>query len=172
MTDSRKNIRVLGIDPGTRITGYGVIIQEGSAFRALDYGCIRPPTKARLSERYLVLYNGIQSLLEQFSPDCLAVETQFVQKNAQSAIKLGMARGMAILAATQKGIPVYEYTPSKAKKAVVGNGRASKEQVQGMMRRLLNLDSIPEPEDAADALALALCHLQASSSLLLEANIV
>lgn len=155
---------VIGIDPGTRVTGYGILKQTGAQISPVDFGCIRPPTKAKLSERYLILYEGISHLLDQFKPTCLAVETQFVQKNVQSAMKLGMARCVAILAATQREIPVYEYTPSKAKQAVVGNGRASKEQVQSMMQRLLNLRELPQPEDAADALAIALCHLQAQQS--------
>lgn len=151
---------IIGIDPGTVVTGYGVIEWIEGRCKALDYGCIRPPSSMKLSDRYLVLFNAIEELLLKYNPEALAVETQFVQKNVQSAIKLGMARGMALIAAKRKGIAVYEYAPTKAKLAVVGNGRASKQQVQGMVKLLLNLAEIPTPEDAADALAIAICHAQ------------
>ena len=149
---------IIGIDPGTQITGYGIIKLQQNVMIALDYGCIRPPKRDKLSNRYLILFNALEQLLDKYRPEALAVETQFVRKNAQSALKLGMARGVAILAAKRTGIPVYEYAPSKAKLAVAGNGAASKQQIQGMMKLLLNLSQIPEPEDAADALALAVCH--------------
>lgn len=164
MSENSKKKIILGIDPGTIITGYGLISSEDSQFIPIDYGCIRPPPSLKLSERYLIIFNGIEELIRKYSPDAVAVETQYVRHNVQSAIKLGMARGMAILAATRKGIPIVEYSPSAAKKAVVGTGRASKYQVQGMIQRLLNLKSVPEPEDAADALALAICHAHASQS--------
>jgi crossover junction endodeoxyribonuclease RuvC len=149
---------IIGIDPGTRVTGYGIIQLEGTSFTAIDYGCVRPPPSLKLSDRYLILFNAMEELIEKYRPQALAVETQFVQKNIQSAIKLGMARGIAVIAAKKKGIPVFEYAPTKAKLAVVGNGRASKQQVQGMIKLLLNLPEPPTPEDAADALALAICH--------------
>jgi crossover junction endodeoxyribonuclease RuvC len=149
---------ILGIDPGTRITGYGVIKIGKPQLEPIDFGCIRPPIHLDLPARYLALFNGLEDLLDRYSPDAVAVETQFVYKNVQSAIKLGMARGVVLLAAARRAIPIYEYTPRKAKLAVVGNGGASKEQVQRMIQLLLNLPSLPEPEDAADALALAVCH--------------
>ncbi|HSW86767.1 MAG TPA: crossover junction endodeoxyribonuclease RuvC [Rhabdochlamydiaceae bacterium] len=152
---------ILGIDPGTRITGFGVIKMKNGSSEPLDFGCIRPPQKLEISERYLVIFNAIDHLIETYQPHAVAIETQFVYKNAQSAMKLGMARGMAILAAARRKIPIYEYAPKKAKKAVVGNGAASKEQVQRMIQVLLRLPQLPEPEDAADALALALCHAHA-----------
>jgi crossover junction endodeoxyribonuclease RuvC len=151
---------IIGIDPGTRVTGYGIIAVQGMVFNVLDYGCIRPPADVKLSDRYLILFNAIEELLQKYSPDVLAVETQYVDKNVQSAIKLGMARGTAIVAAKRRGLSVFEYTPSKAKSAVVGNGKASKQQVQGMVKMLLHLQEHTMPEDAADALALALCHAQ------------
>jgi crossover junction endodeoxyribonuclease RuvC len=149
---------ILGIDPGTRVTGYGVIVIERQGPRAIDFGCIRPPRTLAPEEGYLVIFNAIEHLIEKYSPHALAVESQFVYKNAQSAMKLGMARAMALLAAARRKIPIYEYAPKKAKLAVVGNGAASKEQVQKMIQLLLRLPELPEPEDAADALALALCH--------------
>lgn len=148
---------ILGIDPGTRITGYG-LIRVGSLLEPIDYGAIRPPPTLPLEERYCILFDSIELLLEKHRPDALAIESQFVLKNAQSTIKLGMAKGMAILAAARRKIPVCEYSPKQAKLATVGNGNASKFQVQKMIQVLLKLPSPPEPEDAADALALALCH--------------
>lgn len=153
---------IIGIDPGTLITGYGIIDVSGDgSYKAMDYGCIKPPPSMKITDRYLIIYNSLEELLKTHQPDVLVVETQYMQKNAQSAIKLGMARGMAILAAKKRGIPVFEYAPSRAKRAVVGRGQASKYQVQSMVKALLNLPHLPEPEDAADALALALCHAQA-----------
>ena len=151
---------IIGVDPGTIVCGYGIIETDGTTHRALDYGCIRPPRTLELSERYLVLFNSLDELLSRYKPKALAVETQYVNKNPQSAIKLGMARGTVIVAAGIKKISIAEYSPAKAKLAVVGNGRASKGQVQAMVQRLLNLATPPSPEDAADALALAICHAQ------------
>ncbi len=148
---------ILGIDPGTRSTGYGVIKVSHRVLSPLDFGCIRPPTQAPDSVRYLALFNALDRLLEHHTPDYVAVETQFVSKNAQSALKLGKAQGMALLAAARRNIPIHEFAPSQAKLAVVGNGSASKEQVQRMIQLLLHLPHVPEPEDAADALALAIC---------------
>lgn len=149
---------IIGIDPGTRVTGYGVIQIHPQGDLPLDFGCIRPPPDLPLAERYLAIFKGVSHLITKYSPQALSVETQFMSKNAQSAIKLGMARCAVLLAAAQANIPIFEYTPRKAKLAVVGNGAASKEQVQDMIRLLLRLSARPEPEDAADALALALCH--------------
>ncbi len=156
---SQKNLIILGVDPGTRITGYGVIkVGSRPQFEPIDFGCIRPPTDGSAAQRYLALFESLDKLLDLYAPNAVAVETQFVYKNVQSAMKLGMARGVVLLAAARRSIPIYEYAPKKAKLAVVGNGSASKEQVQRMVQILLNLSSIPEPEDAADALALAICH--------------
>lgn len=149
---------ILGIDPGTRITGYGLIRLLPTKIEALDYGCIKPPATLALPERYRIIFDSIEQLISKFHPHVLAVETQFVLKNAQSAIKLGMARGMAVLAAARAKMEVHEFAPSRAKQAVVGNGAASKTQVQKMIAALLDLPSLPEPEDAADALALAICY--------------
>lgn len=166
MTEQIKTHKILGIDPGTRVSGYGLIKVEEGRLSTIDYGCIRPPAQYKLSERYHVLFNSVEALIEQHKPHALVVETQFVHKNVQSAIKLGMARGAVIIAAKNKNLPIFEYAPTKAKRAVVGNGRASKGQVQAMVQRLLNLLHLPEPEDAADALALAICHAQTATYLL------
>jgi crossover junction endodeoxyribonuclease RuvC len=152
-----KPIRILGIDPGTRCTGYG-IIDFSSHLRPVDFGAIRPPAKFSLHERYLAIHENLEQIILKYAPDILSVETQFVKKNPQVAIKVGMARGVAILAATRHKVKVVEYAPRKAKQAVVGNGNASKQQVQKMVQILLQLKMVPEPEDAADALALAICH--------------
>lgn len=156
---------IIGIDPGTRITGYGIIEIVAGNYQVLDYGCIRPPATLKLSDRYLILFNAIEALLEKYEPTSLAVESQFMKENFQSAVKLGMARGIAIIAAKRRGLPVYEYAPTKAKLAVVGSGRASKTQVQGMVKLLLSLKELPTPEDAADALAIAICHARSYNHL-------
>lgn len=149
---------ILGIDPGTRVTGYGVIRVLGSKMELIDFGCIKPKPTLPLNERYLYLFNGVEELVEKYCPTSLSVENQFVKKNIQSAMKLGMARCAVILAATRRSIPVFEYAPKSAKLSVVGRGDATKEQVQKMLQMLLSLDKPPEPEDASDALALAICH--------------
>lgn len=160
MNPPQKNTSIiLGIDPGTRVTGYGVIsLNERRVLACIDYGCIRPPVSKTAPQKYRIIFESMNKLLDQFSPDSVVVETQFVNKNPQSAIKLGMARGMVILAAALREIPLFEYAPTRAKQAVVGNGRASKQQVQAMVKNLLGLKVVPSPEDAADALALAICH--------------
>jgi crossover junction endodeoxyribonuclease RuvC len=155
---SRKKHIILGIDPGTRITGYGIIQTDLHSFEPIDFGCIRPSQKLSLHERYGVIHEGIMHLLDTYPIESVSIETQFVSRNPQSALKLGMAKGVALLAATKHKIPIFEYAPKKAKLAVVGSGSATKEQVQRMIQTLLNLDEIPTPEDAADALALAITH--------------
>jgi crossover junction endodeoxyribonuclease RuvC len=139
--------------------------KDPSNIVAIDYGCIRPPGSMALAERYHIIFNSLSTIIDQHKPDVMAIESQFVLKNPQSAIKLGMAKGMAILAAAQRSIPIYEYAPTRAKNAVVGKGHASKWQVQKMIQILLHLPSPPEPEDAADALALAICHAQTGEHL-------
>lgn len=162
-SETKKGHVIIGIDPGTIVTGYGLIRLENSTYRAVDYGCIRPPRDYKLSDRYLVIFESVCALLDIHKPAVLVVETQYVHKNIQSAIKLGMARGVIIVAAKSKGIPVFEYSPTKAKLAVVGNGGASKSQVRCMVQRLLELKEPPSPEDASDALALAICHAQSQN---------
>lgn len=154
---------ILGIDPGTRRTGYGLIRLTSNQIEPVDFGAILPPVDLAAPQKYLILFNAIEALIHRFRPSALAVETQFVYKNIQSAIKLGMARCTALLAAARNNVPIYEYAPKKAKLAVVGTGTASKEQVQKMVQLLLQLSQPPEPEDAADALALAICHANSIS---------
>lgn len=157
-----EEVVILGVDPGTHVTGYGLIRIEAGRHIPVDYGCIRPPTKLKLTDRYLIIHNCIETLIDKYKPTVVVVETQYVNRNVQSALKLGMARGTVMVAAKRKGLPVFEYAPSKAKRAVVGNGAASKCQVKGMIQKLLDLGKLP-PEDAADALALAICHAHASN---------
>jgi crossover junction endodeoxyribonuclease RuvC len=154
-------MRVLGVDPGTRVAGYGVLEAEGARVRALCYGVIRAGAGggAALPERLGRVFRGVGEVLASWRPDVLAIEEAFVWKNARSALAIGEARAVAILAATEAGVPVREYAPSLVKKAVTGRGRATKPQVQEMVRRLLALDRPPEPEDATDALAVAFCHV-------------
>jgi len=159
LKDNKKNYQIiLGIDPGTKVTGYGILRVENNLHQALDFGCIRPPYNLALSKRYFIIFDSIEKLIQKYNPAALAVETQFVHKNIQSAIKLGMARGCAILAAEKNSTPIYEYAPRSAKLSVVGKGGASKEQVSKMLKMLLNLKVDKIAEDAADALSLAICH--------------
>lgn len=170
MLNNQSNI-ILGVDPGSCVSGYGIICIQNQAYVPLDYGCIRPPSHFKLSERYLVIFDSIEELIEKYQPNVLVVEMQFMYKNVQSALKLGMAKGVVMIAAKKKGLPVFEYAPTAAKKAVVGNGRASKYQVQGMVQQILNLSFPPQPEDAADALALAICHAQRATYMKIDNEI-
>lgn len=145
------------MDPGTRITGFGIIQHNKQKHTLLKYGTIHTKANDEAPARYLKIYNELKQLVEEFTPDSISIETQFVYKNVQSALKVGMARGIVLLLAAQHQIPIFEYAPKKAKLAVVGSGSASKEQVLKMIRMLLNIPSISSL-DAADALALAICH--------------
>lgn len=149
---------IIGVDPGTLITGYGVIERKGASVRALDFGIIRISSKDRMPLRLKRIYTSLCTIIHRFHPDEFAIETAFYSKNAQSALKIGQARGVSILAGVNFQVPVTEYSPREVKKAVVGNGAASKEQVQYMVKNLLRLKSAPEYFDATDALAVAVCH--------------
>lgn len=154
----KSSLVILGIDPGTKKSGYGVIKVEHLRLEPLDFGVITPPSHTDSNRCYLILFNSFEKLLTSYKPDAVSIETQFVDKNVKSAFKIAMVRSMAIVTAARQNIPIFEYAPKKAKLAVVGNGSASKEQVQKMVQLILRLSSLPEPEDAADALALAICH--------------
>jgi crossover junction endodeoxyribonuclease RuvC len=157
---------ILGFDPGTRITGYGVICQEENRrLSAIDYGCIRPPAQERVSLRTRILFEAADELMRRFKPDACVVERQFILKiNPQSGLTLGFATGALLLAAEMHAIPTYAYPPARAKQSIVGHGAASKEQVNEMVRSLLSLAKLPKPVDVTDALALALCHLYMGKS--------
>ncbi len=149
---------ILGIDPGLAIVGYGVIQVKGNRYKTIDYGCITTDANILLPERLKIIYDELTSIIDKYNPEDLAMEELFFNKNVKTAIKVGQARGVEILAAVNKGIDVYEYTPLQIKQSVVGYGRAEKRQVQEMVKMLLNLKEIPKPDDAADALAVAICH--------------
>jgi len=149
---------ILGVDPGTLITGYGVIKKVGAAIHMLDVGVIKIPSSDSMPLRLKRIYASLCAIIEQFHPDEFAIETAFYSKNAQSALKIGQARGVSILAGVNFEVPVTEYSPREVKKAVVGNGAASKEQVQYMISSLLKLKTAPKYFDATDALAVAVCH--------------
>ena len=151
-------MRVIGVDPGSRFTGYGVVEKSGSHLIHIDCGVIVPPGKAALAERLLYISDHLKTVLQQFTPDTAAMEDVFFSKNWRSALKLGQARGAALTALASANLTVSGYAPTMVKKAVVGNGRAEKTQVQQMIKVLLGLPEVPE-ENAADALAVAICRL-------------
>ena len=160
---------ILGIDPGSRITGFGLINAVGQKMEYISSGCIRTGEGA-LSERLSIIYSGVTQLIEEHCPQQFAIEQVFMGRNADSALKLGQARGVAIVAAAQQGLDVAEYAPRAIKQAVAGSGGASKESVQYMVQRLLKLPGLPQA-DAADALAIALCHAHTSASLISRAGL-
>ena len=151
-------MKILGIDPGSDRTGYGCVEVDGSRQRVVTSGAIRTSPRASFPEKLLAVHAGLTGLIAETRPDAVAIENVFHAVNARSALKLGHARGVAMLAAVQAGLPVAEYTPAEVKRAVVGYGRAEKHQVQQMVKLLLGLSVVPTPHDAADALAVALCH--------------
>ena len=153
---------ILGIDPGSVATGYGIVRPEGHRLHYVDAGVIRISGKVGFAQRLERIYSGLQDIIKKYGPTVSAVEDVFQAKNARSALKLGHARGATILAAIHGGLEVYEYSPSEIKKAVVGYGRADKAQVQRMVKLLLNLSKRPA-QDTADALAVAICHYHANN---------
>jgi crossover junction endodeoxyribonuclease RuvC len=152
-------VKIFGIDPGSERTGYGCIESDGRRHRLVVSGAISAPAHASFPERLLAIHDALRALLEEHRPDCVAIEDVFHARNVRSALKLGHARGVALLAATAAGVPVMAYTPAEVKRAVVGYGRAEKHQVQRMVCLLLGLKTAPTPLDASDALAIAVCHL-------------
>ena len=156
---------IIGIDPGFAITGYGVLDYTGNKFRLLDVGVITTNAKLDFPSRLLCIHNELDILISKYKPDAMAVEELFFNTNVKTAIQVGHGRGVALLAAAKAGIKIYEYTPLQVKQAVVGYGRAKKEQVQQMVKVLLNLDKIPMPDDAAEALAVAICHAHSNNAI-------
>lgn len=152
-------MRILGVDPGTMVIGYGIVENDKGDCCTIDFGSLKLSSKDSFPLRLKKIYDGISAIIVQHQPDEFAIEDLFYAANAKVAIKMGHARGVAILAAVNHQLPMSEYTPREIKQSVVGNGAASKEQVQRMIKQLLNLSSVPEPLDASDALAVALCHL-------------
>ena len=154
-------MRVFGIDPGSERTGYGCVETDGSRHRIVVCGAITSPALTSFPDKLHRIHSQLTRILAECRPSCVAIESVFYSVNARSALKLGHARGVAMLAAVQAGVPVFEYTPAEIKRAVVGYGRADKAQVQQMMKLLLGLAEVPSPHDAADALAVAICHVHA-----------
>lgn len=157
---------VLGIDPGYAIVGFGVVEYKNSRFRLIEYGAITTDAGTPFNRRLEIIYDGLLELIEKYKPEAMSVEKVFYNSNAKTVIDVSQARGVIMLAAQKTGTKVYEYTPLQVKQSVVGYGRAEKKQVQDMTKRILSLSEIPKPDDAADALAMAICHAHAGSSLL------
>ena len=153
-------MRILGIDPGTVVVGYGVIDSEGDEMTLVCFNALTCPQRSPMGERLSYFYNELSEIISRYRPDAVAVESPFMAKNARSALAIGKAQAIAILAAANKGIPTYEYTPTQIKQRAAGYGASSKEQVQEMVRLQLGLAEVPQPNDAADALAVAICHLR------------
>ena len=151
-------MRILGIDPGYAILGYGIIDVTGNRFSVVDYGAILTDTSMEMPQRLKRLYDGLTDLIKIYEPDEASIEELFFNNNAKTAILVGEARGVAVLACANGGLPIGEYTPLQIKQALVGYCRADKNQVQFMVKPMLNLKSVPKPDDTADALAAAICH--------------
>ena len=151
-------MRILGVDPGYAIVGFGVVSYHGAEFVPLEYGAITTEAGTRFAARLNAIYDDLDFLCNRFRPDCIAIERLYFNSNQKTAIDVAQARGVIVLCAEKHGIPMFEYTPLQVKMAVVGYGRAEKRQVMDMTRRILHLAQIPKPDDAADALALAICH--------------
>ncbi|MEO6213472.1 MAG: crossover junction endodeoxyribonuclease RuvC [Vicinamibacterales bacterium] len=156
-------MKIFGIDPGSERTGYGCVQRSGGRHHLVLCGSLAAPPSTAFPERLKHIHAGLAALLEECRPDCVAVESIFYAKNVRSALKLGHARGVALLAASEAGLCVFEYAPTEIKRAVVGYGRADKPQVQQMVKLLLGLESMPGPFDVSDALAVAICHLNNST---------
>ena len=164
-------LRILGIDPGVAIVGFGIIESESNKQRLVRCGVITTPAHTALSYRLNSIYMDLCELISVFKPDAIAVEELFFNTNLTTGISVAQARGVILLACYQSGVPVFEYTPLQVKQAVVGYGRAEKNQVMDMVKRILRLNDVPKPDDAADAVAIALCHARSSTSLLSQKGV-
>ena len=163
-------LRILGLDPGIAIVGFGVIEALRGEFRPVNYGAIRTEAGLPLSRRLEIIYEDLNQLLDAVMPEAVAIEELVFNTNITTGISVAHGRGILLLACRQKGLPIYEYAPLQVKQSVVGYGRAEKRQVMEMTMRMLHLKEIPRPDDAADALAIALCHGRAATSLLFQAG--
>ena len=163
-------MRILGIDPGYGITGFGLVDAQRGQFQLLRCGAITTPPNTEFVWRLEVIYNDMTELLRVAQPDAVAIEELFFGHNVTTGIGVAQSRGVILLAIQQAGIPIYQYKPMQVKQAVVGYGNATKHQVQDMTKRLLHLEKVPKPDDAADAIAIALCHARSSTSLLAQIN--
>lgn len=151
-------VRILGIDPGIATIGFGVVAFDGNKFETIEYGAVTSPPHTPMPVRLKMVYDDMTYIVEKYQPDEVAIEELFFNTNVTTAIHVGQARGVLVLAAANGGIPVFEYTPLQVKQAVVGYGRAEKRQVQQMVQSILRLKEVPKPDDTADALAIAICH--------------
>lgn len=158
-------MRVLGIDPGFALVGFGVVEEKENKVEALDYGVISTDKNESFSLRLNIIFEGIMSLIEKYKPDCIAIEELFFFKNQKTVIPVAEARGVIVLAGKLKNIKMFEYTPLQIKQALTGVGRAEKKQIQFMVASILGLEKAPKPDDAADAVAVALTHLQTNNNL-------
>ena len=161
-------LRILGIDPGYAIVGYGVVEYSGNRFTAVDYGAVTIQADTPFEQRLKQVYDGISEVIERNRPDALSIEQLFYQSNQRTVIFVAEARGVILLAAQQRGVPVFEYTPLQVKQAVTGYGKAVKKQMQEMTRKILRLEKVPKPDDTADALAMAICHGHCARSILFK----
>ncbi|MEK6325109.1 MAG: crossover junction endodeoxyribonuclease RuvC [Acidobacteriota bacterium] len=157
-------MRVIGVDPGSATTGYGVIDSDGQRYEVIEYAGIHGPKHLSFAERLLAISRKLEEVIERLSPQACAVEDTFYAVNVKSALKLGQARGAVLVAAARAGVEIFEYSPLEIKSALVGYGRAEKQQVQEMVRVLLGMKNAPEPFDASDALAVAICHINIAST--------
>lgn len=151
-------MRIIGIDPGYAIVGYGVLEFDNVRFKVVNYGAITTDPGTPFQDRLLEIHTDLNSVLDMFKPDCMSIEELYFNTNTTTGIDVAQARGVIMLAAAQRNIPIYEYTPLQVKVAVTGYGRAEKHQVQEMVKNILRLNAIPKPDDTADALAIAICH--------------
>ena len=165
-------MRILGIDPGYATIGFGLIESDRGGHRLLQYGTITTPADLEFPKRLEMIYDDMMQLLEALSPDVMSIEELFFGQNVTTGIGVSHGRGVILLAAAKKGLPIFEYTPMQVKQAVCGYGKAEKRQVMDMTRRLLKMKEVARPDDAADAIALALCHGRSSTSLLAEKNLL
>ncbi len=159
-------MRILGIDPGYATTGFGLLESNGPELRLLQYGVVSTPKELPFPQRLEILYDDVIELAQTLKPDASAVEELFWGHNITTGIGVSHGRGVILLALTKAGVPIFEYTPMQVKQAVVGYGKAEKRQVMDMTRRILHMDQVARPDDAADAIAIALCHARSQSSLL------
>lgn len=157
---------ILGVDPGFAITGYGIIENNCGKLKMVDYGVITTDAELELPKRLLLLHDGLTAVINKYKPNVLAVEELFFSKNIKTAIKVAHGRGVAVMCGSKAGLDVFEYTPLQVKQAIVGYGRADKNQIQQMTKLMLNLNEIPKPDDAADALAIAICHANTNRHLI------
>ncbi len=153
-----KTLRILGVDPGYAIVGFGVLDYDGVQFTPIEYGAVTTEKDVPFAERLLIIHRDIEFIFDRFKPDCMAIERLYFATNHKTAIDVAQARGVTVLSAAKRSIPIAEYTPLQVKQSVVGYGKAEKKQVMEMTRNILRLAQIPKPDDAADALAIAICH--------------